>query len=150
MKLEAQSNEYSVSDFEHKMRRHRTDNEDLSETVLHLKGRIADCTLKYEMEQSRCKVLEAETQKHDAKVAELEAAYRRDVDALSTKLMMLQNTNHSLSMQRDQMERQRDHVAMQKNVIVSVYTDSLSTKSECVSPLIDCHSVPTLCTVDRE
>ena len=84
MKLEAQSNEYSVTDFEHKMRRHRTDNEDLSERVLDLEGQIADSRLKYEMEQSRCKVLEAETEKNEAKISELEATYHRDVDALRT------------------------------------------------------------------
>ena len=126
MKLEAQSNEYSVTDFEHKMRRHRTDNEDLSERVLDLEGQIADSRLKYEMEQSRCKVLEAETEKNEAKISELEATYHRDVDALRTKLMVLQNTNHSLSMQHDKMKRDRDEMAQQKNVTVSVYTDSLS------------------------
>lgn len=116
IKLEAQSNEFSVNDYEHKMRRHRTDKQDLSEKVVDLNNEITDLRMKYEMEQSRCKVLESETEKNENKISELEATYNREIEALRTKLMVLQNTNHSLLMERDEMKRDRDEMAQHKKV----------------------------------
>jgi len=126
LRVEAQSNEYSVTDYEQKMRRSRTDNEDLNEKVGDLRRRVEAAGNELVLEQSRCKLLEDESNKNEAKIRELEATYNRDVDELRTKVVVLQNTRHSLSMQRDEMQRSHELLAQQKQSLQSEYNELLS------------------------
>eukprot|EP01084_Bolivina_argentea_P024874 46310_1 len=116
-KLEAQSNEYSVNEYQNKVHQITNDTKDLSDALMNLRNELNDMRLKYEMEQSKCKLYQNENKEFQAQMEET----HDETEQLKTKILILQNTNHSLLMERNELKKKNESIVHQHTALENEY-----------------------------
>ena len=83
-----------------------------------LQDELTDYKLKYEMELDKSKMYRDENEKNESKANELSEKHVSEMEELRTKVLVLQNTNHSLLMDKEELQRRNEKMQNQKNVCI--------------------------------
>lgn len=101
--IKAQSNECNVDDYQRKMTEFESERDSLNDTIKSLSNDLSDLQIKYSME---CNV--------------------EEMEELQTKMMLLQNKNHSLLMQMDKIQKKYEDSRHKNELLEQQYNDVMN------------------------
>lgn len=116
LKIEAQGNEYSVNDYENKVFEYKQDKQELNDKIIILNNQLLDINLKYEQEMNKSKLYKEENEKFQRNNNKLSERHMLEIEELRTKILVLQNNNHSLLMDKEELQRRNEKTQNQKIV----------------------------------